>query len=583
MTRKNLVPYKILFLILLFAGFLRLFDLNWDQNQHLHPDERFLTMVAGNMLWPDSLSGYFNTEQSTLNPHNIGYSFYVYGTWPVIVTKFVAQIVHLDDYNGLILVGRALSAVADILVVGTVYVVTEEIFKQQRTALLAAFSYAILVLPIQLAHFFAVDTFANLFTALAFLFALKISSNRIWGIWAVLTGVSLGFALSAKISAGIFIPITGLVILIELMRAKQYGRIFIAGTIIFLSCLGTVRLVYPYLFDGWHLNPKLLANWRELKSYDDPQGWFPPAILWIKTKAYLYPLMNLMWWGVGLPIFMITGWGLLHIWKKPRSLLLLLPILVIFAYQGGQYSKNMRYFLGMYPFIAIIMAVGWEKFFRKKLWPIIPVVLIAILWWPLSFFAIYTRPHSRVTASQWIYQHIPVGSNISCEAWDDCLPLNLPGLAGNGAYHGIQFTLFDPDTPQKWLDVSTKLAQLDYIILSSNRVYGSTMTVPERYPGNIRFYTLLFNGELGFEKIAEFTSRPNLPVPGLQTCILFGGDFYGRIARATDACLEPGISIDDDYAEETFTVYDHPKVLVFKKVSSVDYSHLLVKSDYLIQ
>src|SRR3989304_3281875 len=76
-------------IILLIAAFFRFYGLNWDQNQHLHPDERFLTMVAGAMKWP---TDYLNTQTSTLNPHNIGYGFYVYGTFSGILVKFFSSL-----------------------------------------------------------------------------------------------------------------------------------------------------------------------------------------------------------------------------------------------------------------------------------------------------------------------------------------------------------------------------------------------------------------------------------------------------------------------------------------------------------
>ena len=42
-NRKNLL---ILIFIIVIGFLLRLIGLNWDQGQHLHPDERFLTMVS---------------------------------------------------------------------------------------------------------------------------------------------------------------------------------------------------------------------------------------------------------------------------------------------------------------------------------------------------------------------------------------------------------------------------------------------------------------------------------------------------------------------------------------------------------
>jgi hypothetical protein len=52
-----------LFLVLFFAaGWMRLFGLDWDQDTHLHPDERYLTMVASALEFPETrkVTGYLD-------------------------------------------------------------------------------------------------------------------------------------------------------------------------------------------------------------------------------------------------------------------------------------------------------------------------------------------------------------------------------------------------------------------------------------------------------------------------------------------------------------------------------------------
>ncbi len=91
-SRSRSWIYDLLFvLVLLGAAYLRLNGLDWDQSQHLHPDERFMTMVVSSMRSVKSLAEYFNTAQSTLNPHNVGYGFYVYGDLPIILVRSVAE------------------------------------------------------------------------------------------------------------------------------------------------------------------------------------------------------------------------------------------------------------------------------------------------------------------------------------------------------------------------------------------------------------------------------------------------------------------------------------------------------------
>ena len=53
--------------ILLVALAVRLYNVNWDENTHLHPDERFLSIVANDTDLPSSIGEYFNTRESSLN------------------------------------------------------------------------------------------------------------------------------------------------------------------------------------------------------------------------------------------------------------------------------------------------------------------------------------------------------------------------------------------------------------------------------------------------------------------------------------------------------------------------------------
>ncbi|MBU0512087.1 MAG: glycosyltransferase family 39 protein, partial [Chloroflexi bacterium] len=180
-SKRPLHPwmYGLILVCILAAGaYLRLVGLDWDEEQHLHPDERFLTMVEAAIEPVDSLGDYFDTANSSLNPHNRGYGFFVYGTLPIFIVRYVAEWMGNTGYGEVYLVGRALSALADLLVVLLVYLVAQRLYDRRVGLLAAAFS-ACAVLQIQLSHFFTVDTFTSLFMLLAVYFAVGImTANR---------------------------------------------------------------------------------------------------------------------------------------------------------------------------------------------------------------------------------------------------------------------------------------------------------------------------------------------------------------------------------------------------------------------
>src|SRR5512136_2067750 len=94
--RRSLNPWisdALLIYILLAGAFFRFSGLLWGEYQYLHPDERFLVWVGTDIHPVDSLADYFNTTTSTLNPQNVGHGFYVYGTLPMFITRYVVQAV----------------------------------------------------------------------------------------------------------------------------------------------------------------------------------------------------------------------------------------------------------------------------------------------------------------------------------------------------------------------------------------------------------------------------------------------------------------------------------------------------------
>jgi len=67
--RHRLRPLLLLGVIILAAA-LRLYDLNWDQSQYNHPDERHVTNVITALRLPADLGEYLDPAASPLNPYN---------------------------------------------------------------------------------------------------------------------------------------------------------------------------------------------------------------------------------------------------------------------------------------------------------------------------------------------------------------------------------------------------------------------------------------------------------------------------------------------------------------------------------
>ena len=147
----------------------------------------------------------------------------------------------------------------------------------------------------------------------------------------------------------------------------------------------------------------------------------------------------------------------------------------------------------------------------------------------MAFTSIYRRLHTRVEATRWIYAHVPPPKAFANESWDDGLPMPMPHN-DPARYAGPAMPLFDPDSPEKVDQLVKALTEADWVAVTSGRVYMNVTRVPEVFPMSIAYYRALFDGQLGFERAADFTSYPSLGP----------------------------LRFPDDRAEEQFTVYDHP-------------------------
>ena len=176
-TWRNLIFNLALVLILLVGAFFRFSGIDWGEYSFMHPDERFLLMVGSSIEPVDSLSEYFDTANSSLNPHNRGYGYYVYGTLPLFLARYVVQAVF--EQSGMVEMtdaGRVLAAVADLLIVLLVYLIANRLYGK-RVALLASAFSSVAVLQIQQSHYFTMDPFITFFTVLAIYFSVQIATG----------------------------------------------------------------------------------------------------------------------------------------------------------------------------------------------------------------------------------------------------------------------------------------------------------------------------------------------------------------------------------------------------------------------
>jgi YYY domain-containing protein len=152
------------------------------------------------------------------------------------------------------------------------------------------------------------------------------------------------------------------------------------------------------------------------------------------------------------------------------------------------------------------------------------------------------------------------GSAVANEStWDMGLPFRQDNYDPfGGIYRGdLNFEMYWDDNPEKLQRFLNNLDQADYIFMSSGRQWGTTTRVPERYPLTTEFYRRL----LGCPADRDVVWCYRVAEPGM-----FQGDLGFDLVKVVTSYPGLGpVQINDQFAEEAFTVYDHAKVMIFRK------------------
>ncbi|MCL4274001.1 MAG: glycosyltransferase family 39 protein [Anaerolineales bacterium] len=157
------------------------------------------------------------------------------------------------------------------------------------------------------------------------------------------------------------------------------------------------------------------------------------------------------------------------------------------------------------------------------------------------------------------------GSGIANETdYDWGLPFRIDGYdAFGGLYRGdLILQVYWADDEGKLERFVDTLSRADYIVIPTNHQYGQITRLPERYPLTTHYYRELLGCPQGENIIhCYYEAQPGM----YQGSLGFG------LAEVFESYPTLGpIVINDSYAEEAFTFYDHPKVLIFKKTDDFD-------------
>lgn len=502
-------PFLFGAILIVITIFTRFYNLNWGSGYYFHPDENNMAL---------------SVEQ--MSPKNLNPNFFAYGQFPLFLTFFTTP---KHQFSTIILTLRFWSAVFSSFSVLFFYLIIRQFIKNSKIIFFSVLLFIFTPGYIQSAHFGTTESILifvfliNIYLSLKFLKQPK-------SIYFVLSSLVSGIGLATKISSLILVFPILLSLFFSLLKDKKIFR-FIFSIFLFSS----LTFLIGYIF-----SPYSLLNFSEFKlsmiyEIGVANGSIPVFYTrqFLNTIPYLFQFKNIFPYTNGLPILFCSLISIYLIFKSffinqklnLKLLLVLIPCLVFFLYQGQLFVKWTRFMAPIFFIFPFLAALFLNKIKNNILIFLITIICIVP---GIIFLQRYFISDIRVQASEWINQNIPRQSKVLSESGN---VINLPLGQNNLEVNNFDFYQLDEN-----LDNQNKLNSLiktsDYIFVPSRRVFKNQSN-PE-FPTSQQYYQNLFSKRLNFSLIKTFS---------------FKNSFL----------------LDPENAEETWTVFDNPTIRIFKK------------------
>ncbi len=554
-VKKTKLALKLLLVVIIFIGaVMRFYKLDWGDGYFFHPDEYHIRAAVEQLSFPKQM-----------NPH-----FFAYGSFIVYLIYFTSL---LFKGVNLILVGRFYSALFSSLTIYLFYLIAKIVFKREKFnySLLAVFLAAILPGLVQQAHFTTPESILTFWLFLSFYLCLKWLEKRKNSLFW-LAAVSFGLAVVTKISALLYLPV---LLLLPFLSGGRFvkNRLRDNVTVFLRQILMGLFAMVIVLFVFLLISPYAVFDWKDFVNtmqYEVGVGrgslqvfytrQFINSIPVVFHLRYVFPYVlgpAVLFFGIfGFLVVLIEELLFLasfvskkkikvdRVWRFQLLVLLLIFVSGFFS-TAFMFAKWVRFMMPVYGFFILfaIYFLQWLVRGRRNLWvrklvlsALSLLLLVVTVGWGLAFFSIYTKKDIRVEVTGWVKRNLPKKSFILTEAG------NMLEVPLSGDYRKKSFDFYNLEENKVLQgELPELLARADYFVVQSRRIFVNHRRLRGSFPITARFYDLLFSGGLGFEKIKSFS---------------------------------PYVGFSDERAEETWSVFDHPVVRIYKKVK------LLSRDDY---
>ncbi|MEO6125847.1 MAG: DUF2298 domain-containing protein, partial [Ilumatobacteraceae bacterium] len=604
----------------------RLWNIDFDQGQHLHPDERFWAFTAdaigkqpappehGTIVGPvlDWLDG----QRTPASAYRSQESF-LYGPISLATARAAAGWLHdgvtdgdqpaaavvdtldaigipmlnddgtatFDDRYDIELVGRLLSAIIDTITLVVVGLIGRRL--GGRTAGIAAAAlYASSVLAIQHAHFLGSEPLLGLGSAITVLFALRLdrgADSRRAAVTGAAVGIAAGFAVAAKLTGvGVaVVPFLGCVLLI--VGHRRQSDLVRLGTAIIAAVI-SFRVFDPAAFNGLGLTLSTSFTDDIRRASELSASTAPPSFQWAKRIPVLQPLVWLGVFTVGPGVVIGAAFG-----AVAMSLRLARDRL---ARRGFGERIQLMTDIGRWPIVLVLASV------------VVPFVYIARTTVTTGRYFIPMLPGLYAIAGLGVAAAVRwarrshgldriTGSGIAV------VSIGLATLWGVAFVNGVYNHPNTRIEASRWIEANVAPGS---VLTSQNWDDG----LPLRLPGldadafrNVQLDMVGPDDEAKVATIADqlltvdyvvesspriWASTARMPARFPSTINFFDGLDSGALGFERVATFETGLRLgpwhlDDSTADESFFIVDHPEVRIWAKTRELDREEIVAVLD----
>lgn len=546
----------------------------------MHPDERNIAVAILDLRCSDI------SNLTCLHPHFFAYgqlSIYV-GSVLAHLLAFIATYSWTVRFEDATLALRIISATASVVTVYFIVKTITAIYEKVRRSLLYLLTVVIIFVPgfIQFSHFGTTESLLMMFYAILLYLAIRyIRYDLSLHSFVTVSGIVLGMALGTKVSALVFAAVPGLALVFKVfggMQIRPFVRM-IFGIIQFVAIVIVFFIITsPYNVIGW-------SDFMGSMNYESSVGLGTYRAFYTRqfeyTLPFLFQAVRVFPYTFGGPLFLISVLAFIFLPFNKVFNFLRIQIVIFLVPTTIIYAKWARFVSPIFPAVTLLGLLYIVYLLQKPLdrqtrlitTALCAIIVLVVSLPGMAYLSIYTTPDVRFLASQWIYKNIPNNAYILSETAnvvDTPIPSDLlmPEEYQGKFYNYISFNHYDLDQEEPLqLSFQEHLRNAQYIFVPSRRVFynhtcyrnikGEIRNVDKvvgyepdvcdaysnKYPLLNNYYNELFSGKLGFTQVAEFKSYPRI-------------ELFGKTI----------LEFPDENAEETWTVFDHPVIRIYKKM-----------------